>query len=241
MQPLVVLNTPPIHFDILIGNKYDLNNIFNGNAPGFYSTYEQQISQSVNLVSSTHNDVSDAAGVNLSGNVGATVQVAAEPLGVGGSVSASVATNFLVKVEGTWGHSYSSEKSTTDTTSLDIGVAAKGDDQIYATTSSYDIWTYPVYIGNDTASIVNYINFASPVKTVGAWFPSKTYASNYYIPNHEVGNILSYLPSDSAMNNPDIDSSIVSIAQSQGLPISGQSDSHWDLDYSKYNRSSLDS
>jgi hypothetical protein len=241
VQPLVVLNTPPIHFDILNGNKYDLNNSFNGNAPDFYSTYEQQSSQSVNLETSTHNDVSDAAGVNLSGNVGASVQVAAEPLGVGASVSASIATNFLIKVEGTWGHSYSSEKSTTHTTSLDIGVSAKGDDQIYATTSSYDIWTYPVYIGNDTASVVNYINFASPVKTVGAWFPSKTYASNFYIPNHEVGNILSYLPSDSAMNNPDIDSSIVSIDQSQGLPISGQSGSHWDLNDTYYKNSHLDS
>ena len=241
VQPLVVLNTPPIHFDMLNGTKYDLSDSFSGNAPSFYSTYEEQQSGSINLRTSTHNDVSDAAGVNLSGNVGAAVQVDAAPLGVGGSVSASIATNFLLKVEGTWGHSYSSDSSTTQKKSLSIGVSAKGDDQIYATTSSYDIWTYPVYIGNDTSSIVNYINFTSPIKTVGAWFPSKTYASNYYIPNHEVGNILSYLPTDSAMNNPDIDSSIVSIAQSQGLPISGQSGSNWDLDFSMYSQSSLDS
>ncbi len=241
VQPLVVLNTPPIHFDMLNGTKYDLSDCFSGNAPSFYSTYEELHSGSINLRTGTHNDVSDAAGVNLSGNVGATIQVNAAPLGVGGSVSGSIATNFLLKVEETWGHSYSSDNSTTQKTSLDIGVSAKGDDQIYATTSSYDIWTYPVYIGNDTTSIVNYINFTSPIKTVGAWFPSKTYASNYYTPNHEVGNILSYLPSDSAISNNDIDSSIVSIAQSQGLPISGQSDSHWDLDYSKYNQSSLDS
>ena len=241
VQPLVVLNTPPIHFDILNGNKYDLNNSFNGNVPGFYSTYEQQSTQSVNMITSTHNDVSDAAGVNLSGNIGASIQEEAAPLGVGVQISQSIATNFLIKVEGTWGHSYSSEKSTTHTTSLDIGVSAKGDDQIYAITSSYNIWTYPVYIGNDTSSVVNYINFASPVNPTGAWFPSKTYASNFYIPNHEVGNILSYLPSDSAMNNPDIDSSIVSIAQSQGLPISGQSGSYWDLDYTKYSQSTLDS
>jgi len=240
VQPLVVLNTPPIHFDMLNGTKYDLSDSFSGNTPSFYSTYETQQSSSTELKSHTHKDVSDAAGINLSGNVGETIQVAAEPLGVGASVSASIATNFEIKVEETWGHSYSIDTSTTQKTLLDIGVTAKGDDQIYATTSSYDIWTYPVYIGNDTTSIVNYINFTSPIKTVGAWFPSKTYATNFYIPNHQVGNILSYFPSDSAMNNPDIDSSIVSLTQSQGLPISGQSGSKWDLDYSKYDQSSLD-
>ena len=240
VQPLVVLNTPPIHFDVLNGDIYDLSNSFSGSEPSFYSTYEEKISSSTYLSSHTHNDVSDAAGINLSGNVGETAQVAAEPLGVGGSVSASIATNFALKVEATWGHSYSSDTSTTKKTSLDIGVTAKGDDQIYATTSSYDIWTYPVYIGNDTASIVNYINFTSPIKTVGSWFGSETYATNYYIPNHQVGNILSYFPSDSAMQNPDIDSNIVSISESQGLPISGQSGSHWDLDFSKYSQSTLD-
>ncbi len=231
VKPVVVLNTPPIHFDILNGTKYDLSNCFSGNGCTFYSTYEQQSSTSVNLETQTHNDVSDAAGVDLSGSAGVT-------FGVG--VQYSVSANFELKVEGTWGHSFASNTSTMQTTSLQIGVSAMGDDQIYATTSSYNLWVYPVYQGNDPEP-VNFLNFASPTKTQGAWFPSKSYAINNYIPNHEVGNVLSYLPSENAMNNPNIDSSIVSVSQSQGLPISGQSGSYWDLNYTKYLQSSLDS
>ena len=239
VQPLVILNTPPIHFDILNGTKYDLSNCFNGNSCSFYSTYEQLTSTSINLESQTHNDVSDAAGVDLSGSVTVGTQDGIN-LGAEATISVSVAANFELKLEKTWGNSYSSEKSSTQTTSLDIGVSAMGDDQIYSTTSSFDLWIYPVYDGNNP-NPVDYINFASPIRTLGSWSPSKTYATNNYIPNHEVGNILSYLPSDSAIYNPNIDSSIVSVSQSQGLPISGQSGSYWDLNYSKYSQSSLDS
>lgn len=240
VQPLVVLNTPPIHFDILNGTKYDLANCFSGNGCSFYSTYEQKSATTTNLQTVTHNDVSDAAGVDLSGNVAIGVTESAEFLGAGAQVSETVATNFEAKVEKTWGHSFATEKSATQTTQLDIGVSAKGDDQIYATTTSYNLWVYPVYEGN-ASQPVDYLNFASPISTLGAWYPSQTYATTNYIPNHEVGNILSYLPPDSAMHNPNIDSSIVSVSQSQGLPISGQSGSYWDLSYSKYRQSSLDS
>jgi hypothetical protein len=241
LQPFVILNTPPIHFDILNGQKYDLSNSFSGNTSSFYSSYIQSNSATINLEANTHNDVSDAAGVNISGNAGVALTEDAEPLGVGAQVQESIATNFLIKVEGTWGHSFSNDTSSMHSTMITIGVKAEGDDQIFATTSSYNIWTYPVYLGNDTSLIVNYINFASPINPIKGWFFSKTYASDHYIPNHEVGNILSYFPSDSAMSNPDIDSNIVSIAQSQGLPISGQSGSSWDLNFTKYSQSSLDS
>jgi len=223
------LNTPPIHFDIINGTQYDLSNCFDHNSCSFYSKYEQQSSGSVNLQTQTHNDVSDAAGIDLSGSFGITV-------GEGVQYSANV--NFELKVEKTWGHTFASDTSSTQTTSLKIGVSAMGDDQIYSIINSYDLWMYPVYDGNAPAP-VNYINFTSPINKDNKWYPSKTYASTNYIPNHEVGNILSYLPSNSAMDNPDIDSSIVSISQSQGLPISGQSSALWDLDYSKYVQSSL--
>ena len=240
VQPLVVLNTPPIHFDVLNGTNYDLADCFSGNGCTFNSTYEQQSSSTINLETQTHNDVSDAAGIDLSGNVAVTATASAEFLGAGAQLSVSVATNFELKMEKTWGYSFANDNSTSYTTKLDIGVSAKGDDQIYATTTSYNIWAYPVYGGNNPNPI-DYINFTSPISTLGSWFPSKTYASNNYVPDHEVGNILSYLPSKEAITNPAIDSSIVSVPQSQGLPISGQSGSYWDLNYSKYTQSSLSS
>ena len=240
VQPLVVLNTPPIHFDVLNGTKYDLSDCFSGNGCTFNSTYEQQRSSSVYLETQTHNAVADAAGIDLSGNVAVTATASAEFLGAGAQLSVSVATNFELKMEKTWGSSFANDKSTASTTKLDIAVSAKGDDQIYATTSSYSTWTYPVYGGNNPTPI-DYINFTSPTSTLGKWFPSKSYASNNYVPNHEVGNVLSYLPSKRAITNPAIDSSIVSISNTQGLPISGQSGSSWELNYTKYAKSSLSS
>ncbi len=240
VQPIVVLNTPPVHFDILNGTTYDLSNNFSG-APNtsFFSSYQQQTSTSTTLVLQTQNDVSDAAGVDLSGSVSVGSQDGVN-LGAEATVSVSVAANFELKVEGTWGHSFSSNSSSTHTKTLSLTYSAMGDDQIYATTTSYNLWVYPVYDGNDPKP-VDYINFASPIETHGTWYPSKTYVTNNYIPNHELGNVLSYLPSDSAMNNPNIESSLVSVSQSYGLGISGEGTSSWNLSQTNYSQSTFDS
>ena len=115
VQPLVVLNTPPIHFDIINGRQYDLSNCFSGNGCSFYSTYIQQNSSTVNLQTQTHNDVSSAAGINLSGSTG---------IQVGEGVQYSASVNFNLKIEKTWGHSFASDTSSTQTTLLEIGVSA---------------------------------------------------------------------------------------------------------------------
>ena len=237
IQPLVVLNSPPIHYDILNGTTYDLSGCFSGSGCGFYSNYEQQTSTSVNLQSQTHNDVSGSHGLDISGSVGFSAQESVAPFGVGVQISESISTNFETKLEHTYGHSFSSKNSSAQTTALTIGVKADGIDQIYATTSKYNVWEYPVYDGSDPNPI-DYENFISPDTTTGRWYSSSTYQTTNFAPVHEVGNILSYPTYKEALHNPDIDSMIVS--PSTGFDISNKGGDHWDLDISKYRQSSLD-
>src|SRR5690606_39845932 len=54
LQPMVILNAPPIHFDIINGTAYDLNKCYNSNNCQFHSIYQKVTTNSVE-VSSTIN------------------------------------------------------------------------------------------------------------------------------------------------------------------------------------------
>ena len=240
VQPLVVLNTPPTHFDIINGTIYDLSGCYPGNTCDFSSNYVEQSSTTSTMETQVHGDVSGVDGIDLSGNVGISATQSAEFLGAGVQLTESIATNFETKIEATWGLSYANDKSTTTTESITSTVPAMGDDKIFATTTSYSLWVYPVYDGNATTP-VDYLNFTSPEieKTSRKWSLGKTYSSNTYIPGHEVGNVLSYLPSDRVSTNPDIDSIIVPIFQSTGYVVSGQPAGSFDLQKSVTGQSTL--
>ena len=43
VQPIVLLNAPPVHFDMLNGNIYDVNGCYNGGNCDFYAKYIKNI------------------------------------------------------------------------------------------------------------------------------------------------------------------------------------------------------
>ncbi len=171
VQPLVILNAPPTHFDVLNSSAYDINRSYNGQSSDFYSKYFTQSESEIEVETEIHSDWV-----------------------VGGSVSGGFTIPGLkigveAKIEGEYGRKFSKKESSKNTYKVSQNITATNDDYIYATIVNYDIWEYPV-IANDT--IQGYTLVLSPGLKTRSWFPSKSPQAEQYLPDHEVGNILSY-------------------------------------------------
>ena len=69
VQTLVVLNAPPVHFDVFNGQSYDINKCYNGQVCDFYSKYAKTNTNSVEVSTKVHKDWEVSNGVNLSGSL----------------------------------------------------------------------------------------------------------------------------------------------------------------------------
>lgn len=181
VQPLIVLNAPPIHFDVFDGQNFDVNKCFNDNPDiscNHRAVYENASTQELEVST----EISADWGVSQSIEGSAGVEIGPVQASVSGSLSRGYGEGFG-KVEG------SKERVTVKVTSDAID-----DDRIYATISSYNVYEYPVYAdGDQTGSVIvvkpNFIGLESLQNT---WFGSKSGIAGDYINHHEVGNILSY-------------------------------------------------
>lgn len=180
VQPLVILNAPPTHFDMFGQDIFDVNYCHDGQSCLSYATYATTTSQ----------DISVSATLNKSWGVSATASAGGSYLGV--SASAYLTTEY--------GKNFSKTSSSSETVTVSQQVTATYDDQIYATVCDYEMWEYTIYNKNDQPS--GNIITLSPTLTENRWFPSKERSANGYVPKHEVGNILSYTPYKDLIN-PD--------------------------------------
>ena len=215
VQTLVVLNAPPIHFDVFNGQSYDINKCYNGQACDFYSQYIKTNTSSVEVSTKVHNDWEVSRGVKLSGQVSSEV------------VSVDYNTYFTRK----WGKHFSLDTTNNKTTQISEAVTAEEDDEIYSTLIDYDLWEYPFYYGNENSPRET-IMVLVPHNVRGQWFPSKSYYALSYLPNHEVGNILSYYPYDtvSISKNPNVLETIASDSQT----LSSSNPFNWSVNFSNF-------
>ncbi len=169
LQPLVILNAPPIHFDFLDGQPYDVSLSYNNNDGQFISSYVKESSQFAEVETEVNKDWS----------LSATASGGFSYFGV--SVSAYLSE--------TYGKRFSKVANSSTTVTVSVAVDAIEDDRIYAMVMDYNIYEYPVYV-NDV--LRGNILVVEPLVVENRWFPSKSWSGYDYIPNHEVGNILSY-------------------------------------------------
>jgi molybdopterin-binding protein len=173
-QPLVILNTPPIHYDIFEPSTTpnDLSGCFPALNCGFSSTYVQSQTQDTTLEVSVHNDWGVDATLSAGGSVFG--------IGVSASITASYAEGFG-NVQGSG-----------STLRVTEGRLAAGDDYTFNIVQDYDFYEYPVYdsLNNFRGNVMTIV--PGPVSKV--WVESKDdfFIGNIYRPEHEVGNILSY-------------------------------------------------
>src|SRR5690606_27772721 len=224
VQPIILLNAPPIHFDVFGETSYDINGCFNGGSCDFWALYKKETTTSIEVSTQVHSDWDLSSGFKSEGQI----QVA--PLGIG------VLNNYKLWAIGKVGEHFNKDSSNTSTISISVEVQAKEDDRIYSTISDYDIWEYPIFHGIETFSRRSL--FALVPKNVQAtWYSSKSYFAQNSVPDHEVGNILSYYPYDTLSNNPDLSEVIRASYQSDRFSLDGSSSYDWNLTFNDFQQS----
>jgi hypothetical protein len=172
VQPIVILNSPPLHSDDVGPNGWvDVNQVFG--PPTDCSAWQAHYSEASNNSFTVETQTSNAWAVS------ATVGVGYE--GLVGSIGASLTS--------TYGGGYSNTDMGSTTYSEVSTHDICYDDAIYASVTSYSVREYPIY-ANDT--LVCYVMGIHPDSTYFTWLESKDISARGYAPSHEVGNILSY-------------------------------------------------
>lgn len=208
IQPLIILNAPPVHFDILDGDAYDLAKCYSDGCE-FSSTYFTEQSTEIDVSTEVTSDWGVSGTLSAGGSFGL--------FEVGGYMSAA------------YGEQYGNTSGTTSTVTISAEVSAIEDDWIYAAVSDYYVWEYPVY---RQGALLGYIANATPIKKEDKWFTSKTWDAFSYIPNHEVGNILSYKDYVDFENNPDVEEKIrASNSAGSTVTLGGNNSFSWTLAY----------
>ncbi len=184
LQPLIILNAPPIHFDAFNDSSFDVANCY-PNGGKFTASY------------STLSEDTKAVDVKINNDWGY-------------SFKATLGYDFWgFKVSSHFSETVGQKFSRTSGSSTSIAVTetaqALVDDKIYATVLDYDLWEYPILLNGTHDG--NFL-VVEPKLVENRWFPSKSWSGYTYIPNHEVGNILSYKEYASIADNPSVAGSV---------------------------------
>ncbi|MEM7572743.1 MAG: hypothetical protein AAF433_07575 [Bacteroidota bacterium] len=175
-HPLVVLNAPPIHFDLINNELVDINGCVDFDECEFLATYSRE--QTTEVVASTTAKSDWASTVGLSAEGGASVDV-------------------KVELEATYGESFEAYQSSSQSFTVASQVTANTQDRIFATIATYGIYEYPVFEGD---SLLGSIATVTPTISQRTWFNTDSWTAFDYFPRHEVGNIMSY-PSYASLND----------------------------------------
>jgi len=215
LQPLVILNAPPIHFDVFNDSCFDVCKSYNQNVGQFIASYIKQSSQMTEVQTT----------INSDWGISSTLSTSHSFFGV--SVKSHLTTSY--------GEKFSKVQGSSQKVTVGISVDAKDDDRIYATVLDYDVWEYPVFGSHaykgDVLAVV-------PALVENRWFPSKSWSGYSYTPSHEVGNVLSYREYPMLSDNPDLDEKIKG-DYSNSFVLDANSSYGWSLLFDDFQSSSV--
>ncbi|MFM9986086.1 MAG: T9SS type A sorting domain-containing protein [Flavobacteriales bacterium] len=182
VQPIIILNAPPTHSDNVGENDWtDVNGIWeSGDCSGFTSHYSETTSQSFTVQTTVSNAWSVSAGVEA---------------GFEGLV-----VNASASLEASYGENYTNTNSNTTTTSEVTVTTTCFDDAVYASIVTYDVYEYPLYVGD---TLICYVVSVHPRMNdiQYQWISTKSDQGQYFVTKHEPGSLLSYRPFSSPQFN----------------------------------------
>ncbi len=216
VQPLIILNAPPLHFDSFDGVNFDINKCFDPNP----------------LVPCEHRATyvnSQTVEVDVETQISADWGMSKE---LTGEISSGVGAFFGVRIgmslTNTYGEGFSKVEGSSNTFTVTSTTSAINDDLIYASVIDYDIFEYPAYAEGD---FLGYVVSVVPSPQQPTWFGSKDERARTYLNNHEVGNILSYPPESGAVSNELVERAIRFI-EGDRWTLSASSTQSWELRFS---------
>ncbi|NJK85750.1 MAG: hypothetical protein HC906_07060 [Bacteroidales bacterium] len=188
VRPLMVLSTPPVHFDIFGDEVFDLQDCYpvyesseNCNTSSVYykEIDEQQIESSVE-VSSTWTKTSLPVAETIEGIY--TLDYA--------EIADRLINQELNKI---YGGGEVEKRRSSQTFTFSSRTETIEDDVIQCLITTYDLLEFPVYTDD---SVMRHVMVIEPStdqqKTRLQWIPFRSSASRNFHATHEVGNILSY-------------------------------------------------
>lgn len=188
VRPLMVLSTPPVHFDIIDGEIYDLQDCYpiyessdNCNTSSVYykEIQEQQIESSVEISSTwTKTDL----------------PIDSDVPGIYSADYAEIADRLInQEFNKIYGGGEVERKRSSRTFTFTSRTETIEDDNLQVLISTYDLLEYPVYTDDSLMRYVMVIEPSlDPQKTRMQWIPYRSSAARNFYASHEVGNILSY-------------------------------------------------
>lgn len=182
VQPIIILNAPPTHSDNVAGEDLvDVNGIWeDGDCSAFTSHYSETTTESYTVQTTVSNAWSVSAALS------------AEYSGLVVSASASLETSY--------GENFTNTNGTTTTTTEVSITTTCFDDAVYASIVTYDVYEYPLYVGD---TLICYVVSIHPRmnEIQYQWISTKSPQGQYFVTQHEPGSLLSYRP----FNSPQFD------------------------------------
>ena len=206
VQPLLVLNAPPSHFDIL--------NNSGGNGGGIAPDGPPYQREMVRDINNCYKMGSRRLGCPFAAHyVESTTQVAGmrTELKADWAVSTETAANvrdlFESSLAAIVGENFARLGGPAMMVEARHAITARDQDQIYATVVDYDLWEYPIFgrsaSGSDGGSPAGRVLVVAPRRVEARWFGSKSFSGLGLVAGHEAGNLLSY--AENIASNPDAD------------------------------------
>jgi hypothetical protein len=170
-QPIIILNSPPVHFDVFDGEIFDLCNAYAGGEPAFHATYITTIDQQ------------KTTSVNVDKGFGFSSDIRAYAMAGGSGFEAAVNAN--------WEKGSSFYQASSQNTTIEDKIKIQLEDYVLYSYLDYDYYKYPVFnLEGEKLGEIAVLNpvspFSSALRSANDW----THPS--FVLNHEPGNIFSY-------------------------------------------------
>lgn len=222
-QPLMILNAPPTHFDIIDGKVYDINSCLSGDCDTSASyTLQNQLIQEVST--EVRADWAISAGMFVEGTGGINTPVA------------KAKSRVKLSLDAKYGEGFSRLRNSGTTIRETREFVARGDDLIYASVADYDVLEYPVYRDNEFLGTIASIVPRNPRIVT---FNSKSPRAADYVTPHEPGNVLSYRPRVAIGENPLVSKEVTRSFTGFTWEMQPQGSSSWTLELSNYTSEQL--
>jgi hypothetical protein len=221
-QPVMILNAPPTHFDIINGEVFDINNCLTGDCGSFASyTLQNELIQEIST--EVRADWAISAGVFVEVEAGINTPIA------------KAKARVKASLDGSYGEGFSRVRNAGKTIRETREFVSRGDDLIYASVADYDILEYPVYRDGDFLGTIASVVPRDPRLVV---FNSKSPRAAEYVSPHEPGNILSYRSRVEMGANPLVKRPVTSFTGFT-WEMQPQGTSNWTLELSQYEQNQL--
>lgn len=221
-QPVMILNAPPTHFDIINGEVFDINNCLTGDCGSFASyTLQNELVQEISTEVRADWAISAGISAEIEGGIETPIAKAKQ--------------RIKVSLDGSYGEGFSRVRNAGQTIRETREFVSRGDDLIYASVADYDILEYPVYRDNEFLGTIASVVPRDPRLVV---FNSKSPRAAEYVSPHEPGNVLSYRTRVEMGDNPLVKRPVTSFTGFT-WEMQPQGTSNWTLELSQYEQNQL--